>query len=438
MISIIDASPHDPGTAYVAATRYKLDDFAPYIFRTADYGRTWRRLVAGIPAGHFVRVVRQDPVRADLLYAGGEFGIYVSFDDGARWQSLQLNLPATPIHDLVVRETDLVAATHGRSFWILDDVTPLRQLTPAVAQKRLHLFAPRPTLRMGGGGGGGGGDDAAAEGANPPAGIMVHYYFRQAPSDTVKLEVLDPTGGVIRTFTSKARDRADRVPADSGLNRFVWNLRYPDASRFDGMIFWAGGIQGPRAVPGRYQVRLSAGNWSETVNAEVVNDPRIQVSQADLQAQFDFLIRIRDRVTAANDAVTRIRTVRRDIDGVLTRLGAAGAPGRGAAADSVRALARAIKDELTSAEEAIYQTKNRSSQDPLNYPIRLNNKIAALAGVVASADARPTDQALAVFEELSAALGRELDRVTAVIRDRIPAFNEAVRGLNLPAVVVGQ
>jgi hypothetical protein len=391
--------------------------------------------VTGIPAGHFVRVVRQDPVRPDLLYAGGEFGMYVSLDGGARWQSLQLNLPVTPIHDLVVQETDLVAATHGRSFWILDDVTPLRQLTPQIARKPRHLFTPRTTLRMGGGGGGGGGGDEG-EGQNPPAGVMVHYSLREAPAEEVTLEVLEAGGKVIRTFSSKARERAERLPADSGMNRFVWNLRYPDANRFDGMIFWAGGIQGPRAVPGRYQVRLTAGSWSETAAFDLANDPRLQVSPADLQAQFDFLIRIRDRVTEANDAVTRIRAVRRDVDGVLSRIASAGPAARGPAADSVGALARAIKDELTAAEEAIYQTKNRSNQDPLNYPIRLNNKIAALAGGVASADARPTDQSRVVFDELSAALQRELDRVAAVLRDRIPAFNAAVRGLDLPAVVV--
>jgi hypothetical protein len=265
---------------------------------------------------------------------------------------------------------------------------------------------------------------------------MVHYYFREAPTEEVKLEVLDGGGAVIRTFSSKASERAERLEAGAGLNRFAWNLRYPDASRFDGMILWAGGTQGPRAVPGRYQVRLTAGSWSETVGVDLVNDPRVQVSPADLQAQFDFLMRIRNRLTEANDAVTRIRNLRRDIDGVLTRMNAAGHRGRGAAADSVRALARAITDELTAAEEAIYQTKNRSNQDPLNYPIRLNNKIAALAGVAGGADARPTDQSLAVFEELSAALQRELDRVAAVVRDRIPAFNGAVARLELPAVVV--
>ena len=432
LISMIDASPHDAGTAYVAATRYKLDDFAPYVYKTADYGRTWRRLVGGIPTGHFVRVVRQDPVRASLLYAGGEFGAYVSFDDGARWQSLQLNLPITPIHDLVVAGSDLVAATHGRSFWILDDVTPLRALTPELARAERHLFAPRPTYRMGGGGG----FAVPGVGENPPAGIVVHYYLKTKPAEDVKLEFLEADGDVIRTFTSTAGERGERLEPEAGMNRFVWNLRYPEASRFDGMIMWAGGTQGPRAVPGRYQVRLTVGDWSVAREAEVLADPRVRASPADLQAQFDLLLRIRDRLSEANDAVVRIRRVRQEIDGVRARLTAAGEAGKGPAADSVRAAAKRIVSDLTVVEEAIYQTKNRSNQDPLNFPIRLNNKIAALAGVVSGADARPTDQSVAVFEELSAALQQQLDRLQAVLADQIPAFNAAVAALNLPAVGV--
>jgi hypothetical protein len=261
----------------------------------------------------------------------------------------------------------------------------------------------------------------------------VYFYLAEKPADA-KLEVLEAGGAVIRTFTTGAKERADHLDVTSGMNRFVWNLRYPDASRFDGMIFWAGGTQGPRAAPGTYQVRLTVGDWTATVPAEVVKDPRSAATQADLDAQFDLLIRIRDRVTAANDAVTRIRAVKRDVDGALQRLRGAGDAVPTAAADSVRALARALTDELTSVEEAIYQTKNRSSQDPLNYPIRLNNKIAALAGVVSQGDNRPTDQAYAVFEELSAALQAQLDRLDAVQRERIPAFNAAVGALDLPAV----
>jgi photosystem II stability/assembly factor-like uncharacterized protein len=433
LISIIDASPHDAGTAYVAATRYKLDDFAPYVYKTADYGRTWKKIVTGIPAGQFIRTVRQDPVRPDLLYAGGEFGVYVSFDDGAHWQSLQLNLPIVPVHDLVVKGSDLVAATHGRSFWILDDVTPLRELTPDLAKSDHILFTPRPTYRLPGGGFG---FSAPGVAANPPDGAMVRFYLRQKPEGEVKLEVLDGGGKVVKTFSTATKERGNRVEAKAGMNQFVWNLRYLDASRFEGLIMWAGGTQGPVAVPGHYQVRLTAGDWSATRGFDLLTDPRVTVSAADLQAQFALLIRIRDRLSEANDAVTRIRAIRKDMDGVLGRLDAAGDAGRGAPADSVRALARAIGDELTAVEQAIYQTKNRSSQDPLNFPIRLNNKIAALAGVVASADARPTDQSYAVFDELSGALQQQLDRLGTVVKDRIPAFNTAVAALGLPAVIV--
>jgi len=432
LISIIDASAHDAGTAYVAATRYKLDDFAPYLYKTTDYGRTWRKIVTGIPAGHFTRTIRQDPEQPSLLYAGGEYGLYVSFDDGARWQSLQLNLPIVPIHDLLVKEGDLVAATHGRSFWILDDVTPLRAIAAGAVRGDRHLFPPRPTYRVGGGGFGG---DAAGVGQNPPSGVVVHFFLEEKPADA-KLEVLEANGTVIRTFAAGASERENRLDVQAGMNRFVWNLRYPDASRFEGMIFWAGGTQGPRAAPGTYQVRLTVGDWSATVPAEVVKDPPSSATQADLDAQFRFLIRIRDRVTAANDAVTKIRAVKRDVEGALARLRAAGDAVPKTAADSVRALSKALTDELTSVEEAIYQTKNRSSQDPLNYPIRLNNKIAALAGVVSQGDNRPTDQAQAVFDELSAELQTQLDRMDAALRERIPAFNAAVAALDLPAVGV--
>jgi len=431
LVSIVEASPHDAGSAFVAATRYKSDDFAPYLYRTTDYGRSWTKIVTGIPAGHFTRTIRQDPERANLLYAAGEFGVYVSFDGGARWQSLQLNLPIVPVHDLVVKGSDLVLASHGRSFWILDDLTPLRELAAGGARAARHLYTPRPAYRMGGGGFGGG---ASGAGENPPAGIVTHFYLAEKPAEPVKLEVLEASGTVIRAFTSDAARDADRLEVRAGMNRFAWNLRYPEASRFDGMIFWAGGTQGPVAPPGTYQVRLSVGDWSETRQATLLKDPRTSATQADLDEQFQFLIRIRDRVTQANDAVTRIRAIRRDVEGALQRLRGAGAAVPKAAADSVRALAKTIVDELTSAEEGIYQTRNRSNQDPLNYPIRLNNKIAALAGVVGGADAKPTHQAYQVFEELSAALQVQLDRVDAVVGNRIPAFNAAVGALALPAV----
>ncbi len=429
LVSIIDESPHEPGSAYIAVNRYKLDDFRPYIFKTNDYGGGWETIVRGIPEDHYIRVVREDPARRGLLYAGGEFGVYVSFDDGERWQSLQLNLPVTPVRDMVVEEDDLVLATHGRSFWILDDLTPLHQLDGAVAAADIHLFEPRRAYRMGGGGFGG---FVPSVGNNPPNGVVVHYYFADEPQEEVKLAFLEADGTLIREFSSKpesGREEGD-VSTEAGMNRFVWNLRYPDASSFPGMIMWAGTTTGPRAVPGTYQVRLNVGDRELTRTFELAKDPRIDATQADLQEQFDFLIRIRDRVSEANEAVVRIRDIRDQIDAAVQRVEGE------TFSDAISEQAREIKEALSEVENAIYQTKNRSRQDPLNFPIRLNNKIAGLTGTVSSADAKPTQQSYDVFEDLSGQLQVQLDRLAEIIATEIPRFNAAMAEHAVPAVIV--
>jgi photosystem II stability/assembly factor-like uncharacterized protein len=459
LISIIEPSPHDPATAYVAATRYKLDDFRPFIYKTTDYGKTWRKITTGIPDNHFIRVVREDPVRRGLLYAGGEFGMYVSFDDGAAWQSLRQNLPVVPIHDLAVNDNDLIAATHGRSFWILDDVTPLRQLTADVAKADRHLFKPRDVWRVRGGGGGGeegGPPQPRGIGRNPRNGAVVFAYFRQKPEGEVTLEFLDARDSVIRRFSTKPRTPADSLKVSAGMNRFVWNLRYPDASRFEQMILWGGGTQGPVAVPGTYKARLTAGSWTATQEFEVKKDPRATATQADLQRQFDLLISIRNRLSDANDAVRRIRAVKEQLDAVAQRakrgrsaattVSSAGTENReprtgGTGSDGVQpadlaAAAESLKVKLSAIEGEIYQVKNRSNQDPLNYPIELNNRISWLAGVVGSGDAPPTDGSVRVFEELSAALQVQLDRLKAVLDTDVPAFNRRVREIDVPALTV--
>jgi len=430
-VSMIEASPHDPATAYVAATRYKLDDFAPYAFVTHDYGKTWRRITAGIAPTHFVRVVREDPARRGLLYAGTEFGVYVSLDDGAGWQPLQLNLPVVPVHDLAIKDNDLAAATHGRSFWILDDIAPLRQLSAEVQRGDRHLFTPGAAWRTPGGGfGGGGGGGAPGVGQNPPNGALVYVYLKQVPDTEVRLEILDARDSLVRRWSTRPANPEDSLRLTAGLNRLVWDLRYPGAHRFRGLVLWAGGTQGPVAVPGSYKARVTAGAWSETQPFTVKEDPRVKYTTADLQRQFDLLVQIRDRLSAANDAVTRIREVRGQIETVVGH--ARGQPG----ARDIGSQADSLKSKLGAIEEEIYQVKNQSGEDPLNFPIRLNNRISALASVVGSADAPPTDQAVSVFTALSGLLQAQLDRLKAVLETDLPAFNTLVKSKDLPAVIV--
>ena len=446
-INSIDASSFDAGTAYVAATAYKLDDFKPYFFKTNDYGKTWKKITNGISDSAFARVVREDPNRRGLLYAGTETGLYVSFDDGDNWQAFQLNLPVVPITDLAIhkREKDMVAATQGRSFWVLDDTTVLHQMADAV-KADAYLFKPEDSYRMPGGGGFGPRD--ATVGQNPPSGAAIYYYLKTKPSSDVTLEILDGSGKPVKKFTSKSADSPAasappsdeegfggrggpaRAPAEAGLNRFVWDLRYPDATRFPGMILWSGETRGPRAAPGTYQARFTVDGKTMTQSFDIRKDPRVTTTPEEFAKQFDLLTRIRDKFNETSDAVLQIRDMRKQIDDITNRT--KDQPGAKAIADA----AKALKARLTAVEEELYQTKNQSSQDPLNYPIRLNNKLAALGGVVADADAAPTDQTFVVFAELSAKVDDQLKKLAEVIRTDLPAFNKLVREQDVPAVIV--
>ena len=472
-MSMIEASPHEAGTAWLAGNRYQRDDFTPYLYRTTDYGRTWTRIDAGITRDHFTRVVREDPVTPGLLYAGTERGVWVSFDAGGHWQPLSLDLPPVPVHDLAVKEGDLVAATHGRSFWILDDVSPLRQLSRDVVAKPVHLFAPEPAYRTQWGGG-----RADGVAANPASGAVVRYWLAQAGQD-VSLEFLDARGAVIRRFESRMdsagladsvrratqqrarRDslaatgvsadsiqklemrseetvpdddaprmpRPPRVPNKAGLNQFAWNLRYPDASTFEGLIMWAGGTQGPVAPPGTYAVRLTTGGTSETQPLVIRKDPRSTATPTDLREQFMLLLRIRDKVSQANDAVVTVRDLRAQLLDRTAKLPAAQRAAFAAAAGS-------MLEQLTRVEETLYQTRNRSSQDPLNYPIRLNNQMSALGGVVASTEARPTDQSYTVHRELESAIDRQLLTMRRVLQAAVPRLNALLKANGVAELVV--
>ena len=438
-VNSIEASPNAPGTAYVAATMYKWDDFKPYLYKTSDYGKTWKKITAGIPDGAFTRVIREDPNRRGLLYAGTETGMYLSLDDGESWQSLQLNLPVVPITDLAVhkREKDLVVATQGRSFYILDDLAVLHQMSDA-ARADAYLFKPEDAYRMPGGGFN---FPGATTGQNPPAGAVIYYHLKEKPKD-VTLEILDGSGKLIRKFTARAAPEVAgqgggpfggggaRLSGEAGLNRFIWNFGYDDARRFPGMILWAGNTTGPRAVPGAYQARLTADGKSLTQSFEIKKDPRLDTTPEDFAKQFELLIKIRDKFSETTDAIMEIRDVRKQVDDIVARVkdDPKGKP--------VADAAKSLRDKLTAVEEELYQTKNQSNQDPLNYPIRLNNKLAALGGVVASADAAPTSQSYVFYEEIAGNINAQLERLRQIMRTDLPAFNRVVREQDIPAVIV--
>jgi hypothetical protein len=369
----------------------------------------------------------------------------VSFDSGASWQPLQRNLPAVPVTDLVIQDADVVVSTQGRSFWILDDIAALRQAKPELAAAPVHLFQPSPAYRFGGPKGRG------AVGENPAYGARLSYLLKEAPKqgDELKLEILDAKGALVRSFSSKEEKQDDdagdpereaffgppapkTIPAKAGLNTFTWDLRYAEASKFKGLILWSGETAGPRVVPGRYQARLTAAGETQTQPFEVRKDPRLATTDADFAKQQELLLKIRDKLTATHDAIGRLRGVRDQVKTASERA-------KGSEAEKpIQEAADALTKKLTTVEEALYQTKNRASQDPLNYPIRLNNKLAALAGSVGSADAAPTAQAYAVYDELAAKIDAELKALDGVLAEDVPAFNRLLREKEVPAVRIAQ
>jgi photosystem II stability/assembly factor-like uncharacterized protein len=493
LISVIEPSPHDAATAYMAATRYKLDDFTPYAFKTNDYGATWTRITAGIPDNVFVRAVREDPKRRGLLYAGTETGVYVSYDDGGSWQALKGNLPTVPIHDLVVKEPegDLVLATHGRSFWILDDLSAVRQMAQDSADKPVVLFKSRPAVRYVTNSGfsskptkgknyrmpgsvmvtyrqredprTGEKENIYLDAArNPPDGGIVWYALKDKPESDVTLTFLEADGREIRTFSSKnveeeaqaeaARARAGegaegvgqarretpkkqkepRIPKEQGLNRFVWNLRYPEATRVEddevANDLVEDGSQGPIVPPGRYRVRLVVGSDSFEEEFEVHMDPRISVPESDFQTQFDLLLQVRDKLSATHGAINKIRALRRRAEDWASRT--RDKP----ELEKVAAAAAAVVDRLQPIEGELIQVKAVSRGDMLNFPVRLNGKLAVLAAGIASGDGAPTQAQREVFGELSGRVDRQMDLLDEVVASEVEALNNAIAAAGLPPV----
>jgi photosystem II stability/assembly factor-like uncharacterized protein len=438
-INSIEASPFDAGTAYVAATTYQLDDFRPYLYKTTDYGKTWKKIVNGIPANAFTRVIREDPNHKGLLAAGTEIGLFLSYDDGENWRPFQLNMPVTPVTDIAFqkRDKEMVIGTEGRAFWVFDDLPLLYQIMGGQPTEDAKLYQPKNTYRFGGGGRGPRG--AVPTGENPPGGATVYFWLKNRPQGDVTLEFFDGAGKLVNQFSSREEPRPQgggaeeeeggRVPpparltAQAGLNRFVWNLRWPDATSFPGMILWAGTTVGPRASPGRYSVKLTVDGKPQTQTFDVLKDPRLDTTPDDYGKQLALSLQLRDKLTEANAAVIRIRELRAQLEPYTKR-----------DSKKIADSAKALMEKMTAVEEALYQTKNRASEDPLNYPIKLNNKLAHVLIVVQSSDSQPTQQSYMVYEELATKVNAELKKLEALTGPELAAFNKMIRDENVPAV----
>ena len=403
-----------PGRLYLAGTRYKLGDYTPYLYRTDDYGRRWQRIDAGIPRDHFTRVVRH--YRDGILLAGTEAGLYLSFDDGAHWRPFQQNLPTVPITDLAIRDDNLIVATQGRSFWVLDDLTVLTQVREVAAGQSYHLYQPTDSWRMGGSS-----QKSRTAGQNHPGGVNFHLWVsEEVAKDTSEYFLrIERDDEIIREWTTTAEEAADKLKLEAGGQVINWNLRYPDGVKVPGMILWWAGAGGPMALPGGYYVTFGTEGDQQRRPFRIRADPRVTASDADLAAQFEFMKSVRDKASEAHQAIIDLRGVRDQVKAFQERL-PEGAPA------ALRERGRAIIDGLTEVEEALYQTKNRSRQDPLNFPIRLTNKLAHLNSLAGIGTHRPTAAAYAVRDELTAAIDAQLAAYRRILAEDVPAYNRMI------------
>jgi photosystem II stability/assembly factor-like uncharacterized protein/DNA-binding FrmR family transcriptional regulator len=442
MVSLIEASPFDAETAYAAIDRHKLDDEAPYVYVTHDSGKTWNRLNEGIPAGSYVHAVRSDTARRGLLFAGTETGVYVSFDDGQRWQSLQLNLPDSPVHDLAVKDGDVVAATHGRSFWILDDIEPLRAAEAKISGEEAYLYKPAKAVRYRTG------EPISKRyemlvGQNAAGGVTVDYFVAKKPAEKeeIRLEVLDSKGKVIRKYTSKkeeeeqkqqewdAPDEVGPLPAEAGMNRFTWDLKYEGAHKVKGVVYDGGEPpKGPYALPGKYTLRLTAGGKTLTQMVDVALDPRLNASAEDLQKQLELALKTRDLLNITNDSIRDMRDVSDQLDGLQKRLA------NDASAKAILEQAKAVEEKITPIVNALYNKNIQSTEDSLNYPVKLNNQVSVLGDMIESADTAPTEGQSQLYEDLTKKVNEQVQRWNEVRSKDLAMLNAEIRKKDIPAI----
>lgn len=426
MINSIEPDPFNDGGCYIAGTRYKLGDYQPYLYKTMDYGKTWTKIVNGIDHGHFTRVLRADPEKKGMLYAGTETGMYFSFDNGANWESMQLNLPIVPITDLAVKNNNLVAATQGRSIWMIDDLTVLHQLNESLAQKEMYLFKPMDSYRMQGRQN----KNVKNAGLNHPGGVMVYYHLKEKQkADTISLTFLEQNGDTIVTYSTMHEDKAYQLKPDSGSNFFSWNMSYPAAKKFDGMILWWASLNGPMAIPGDYTVSLNVNGKSESQPFKILKDPRSPSSMDDYKKQYSFVKEVRDKLSEAHETIIEIRDTREQLKNYEERT-----PDD----KELKKMVHEIDSVMMRIENSLYQTKNRSNQDPLNFPIKLTNKLGHLNSLIGGSEYPPTKQSYDVKDELTKEINIELDAYQDVKQNLIPKFNEMIRSKAIDAIILKQ
>jgi photosystem II stability/assembly factor-like uncharacterized protein len=425
MWNSLEADPFKKGALYAVGTRYKSDDFTPYIYKTEDYGKTWKLITNGIDKLHFTRVMRADLKRPGLLYAGTEYGMYVSHDDGANWRRFRLNMPITSITDLTIKNNDLVVATQGRAFWILDDLSVVQQFNNSIADKNLHAFEVNPAYRTDGFVN----TNLRDAGMNPPNGVVINYWAKDVTDSTrANIKVFDKSGKIVRTFSTTARENAEKIEVSKGMNQFVWNMQYPDVERIDGMILWNGNINGPKVAPGNYKAKITVGRDSVEVPFKIVGDPNYAMTESNYDEQVNFLLSVKNKFADVQKAVKNIRTLRSQI----TELNAKLTP----ADKEIKQLADTINKQITSVEEALHQTKAKSGQDVLNYPIRINDKLGGLYRVAANGYAVPSKQSREVYADLAGQADVQLSKLRSIMDNDVKRLNQLVHEKAVPIIGV--
>lgn len=430
MFNCIEVHPTVKGSAYIVGTRYKLGDYNPYIYKTIDYGKTWKLITNGIKSEDFTRTLRADPKRNGLLYAGTERGMYLSFDDGANWKPFQLNLPIVPITDLSVKNNNLIAATQGRSFWIIDDLTPLHQLSTEITSQNEILYKPMNSYRMGGNSRG----KSRTEGENHPGGVTIHFFVKDTiQKEIISLNFYEKSGKLIKTFSSKPdkEKNQEKLVLKKGANLFNWNMRYPDAEKVDGMILWWASLNGPTAVPGTYKVILTKNNNTVSEQEfEILKDPRSTSSIEDMEAQFNFTLSVQEKLTEIHKSLKQVGKVRDQLKHLKSIIG------KEEKYKGITDKMKSMEESISKVENELYQTKNRSSQDPLNFPIKLNNKLGHLNALISLGDFKPTNQMMVFKKELFQLIDEQLVQLKGIFNTDVNELNQLVKESDIPYISV--